>query len=81
MRRRPKLATTLGSAAALAVIAFYTRASWPWRIGVTAAVLAALVLAWLWGRRGDIYDEMQDRAAAEGGRRDDEPQTRRKTGD
>lgn len=67
-RRRPKLATTLGSAAALALVAVYTRFDWwPWRIAVTAGLVTLLVVYFLWSRRGDIYDEMQVRREEETG--------------
>jgi Flp pilus assembly protein TadB len=70
-RRRPKLATTLGSAAALALIAAFVRWSLLGRVVLVAAMVALLVAWFLWSRRGDISDEMQ----ARGIRPEDEPAT------
>ncbi|MFN8078713.1 MAG: hypothetical protein U0Q19_04035 [Kineosporiaceae bacterium] len=58
-RRSPKLATTLGSAIALALVAGWVRLSWMWRGVLVGGLLALLVIYFLWSRRGAIYDEMQ----------------------
>lgn len=72
------MATTLGSAVALALVAAWLRlAWWPWRIVIIAAVVVLATVWFLWSRRGDIYDEMQaDRAEAgptEGGPTEADP--------
>ena len=58
-RRSPKLATTLGSALALGLVAGWVRLSWTWRGVLVGGLLALLEIYFLWSRRGDIYDEMQ----------------------
>ncbi len=45
--------------AALIVLAFYTRASWPWRIGVTVVLVLAAGGYWVWSRRGEIAEPMR----------------------
>lgn len=65
MRRRPRLATTLGSAAALVLLAVYTEGTWPLRIGVTVLLVGALLAWWLWSRRAEIAAEMHTDGADE----------------
>lgn len=57
-RRRPTLATTLGSALALGLLAGWLRLGWLGRGLLVTALLAVLVGYFVWSRRGQIHDEM-----------------------
>ena len=62
-RRRPRTATTLGGAAALALVALLGKMTWGVRIGLLVVVAVAAVAVLLWSKRGEIADQMaQDRA-------------------